>query len=72
MTDVELLKKKIDSSGLKLFFIADCIGISRQLLWKKINNVVPFDQYEIAKMCRILNIDIRTEKEAIFFANDVD
>lgn len=72
MTNVELLKNKIDSSGLKLMFIAECIGISRQLLWKKINNTKPFDQYEINKLCRILNINSKEEKYAIFFAEDVD
>lgn len=72
MTNVKLLKKKIDESGLKINFIADCIGISRQLLWKKINNIKPFDQYEMSKLCRILKIDSKDEKELIFFADDVD
>lgn len=72
MTNVKLLKKKIDASGLKINYIAECIGISRQLLWKKINNLKLFDQYEIAKLCHILNIDSKDEKEAIFFAKNVD
>jgi len=47
MTNVYLLKKRIDASGLKIGYIANQLGISRQLLWKKINNITPFNQYEI-------------------------
>lgn len=72
MTDTQLLKKKIEKSGLKIGFIADFVGISRQLLWKKINNKTAFNQYEIDKMCRVLRITDIFEKEAIFFAENVD
>lgn len=68
MTNTELLKEKIEQSGLKIGFIADFIGISRQLLWKKINNLTPFNQYEIDKFCDVLRITSLKEKEAIFFA----
>lgn len=68
MTNTDLLKDKIDKSGLKISFIADFIGISRQLLWKKVNNLTPFNQYEIDKMCEVLRITSLKEKEAIFFA----
>lgn len=68
MTNTELLKEKIEKSGLKIGFIADYVGISRQLLWKKVNNLTPFNQYEIDKMCAVLQITSLKEKEAIFFA----
>ena len=68
MTNSELLKKIIDESGLKIGFIADYVGISRQLLWKKINNLTPFNQYEIDKMCDVLRITSLRQKESIFFA----
>lgn len=72
MTDTRLLKRKIKESGLKLGFIAEFIGISRQVLWKKINNKSPFNQFEIEKACAILKIKGLKEKEAIFFAENVD
>ena len=72
MTNTTLLKAKIESSGLKMGYIADYVGISRQLLWKKINNLTTFNQYEIEKMCEVLKITSLREKEAIFFAKDVD
>lgn len=68
MTNTVLLKEKVDKSGLKVSFIADFVGISRQLLWKKVNNLTPFNQYEIDKMCEVLKITSLREKEAIFFA----
>lgn len=72
MTNTNLLKAKIEESGLKIGFIAEFVGISRQLLWKKINNMTPFNQYEIEKMCKVLKITSLKEKEAIFFAENVD
>ena len=72
MTNTKLLQIKINESGLKIGFIAEYVGISRQLLWKKINNKTPFNQYEIEKLCNILKITTLREKEAIFFASDVD
>ncbi len=68
MTNTKLLQEKINTSGLKVSFIADYVGISRQLLWKKVNNKTPFNQYEIEKMCEVLRITSLKEKEAIFFA----
>lgn len=68
MTNTELLKRAIDESGLKVGFIANFVGISRQLLWKKVNNLTPFNQYEIDKMCEVLKITSLKQKEAIFFA----
>lgn len=72
MTNTKLLKEKIESSGLKIGFIADFVCISRQALWKKINGISSFDQYEIDKMCKVLGITSLKEKEAIFFAEYVD
>lgn len=68
MTNTDLLNKKIEQSGLKVGFIANYVGISRQLLWKKINNQSSFNQYEIEKICSVLKIKSLKEKEDIFFA----
>lgn len=72
MTNKELLKKTINESGLKVGFIADFVGVSRQLLWKKTNNLSPFNQYEIDKLCEVLRITSLADKESIFFCKDVD
>lgn len=72
MTNADMLRDKISGSGLKIGFIADFMGISRQTLWKKINNKRPFNQYEIEKLCEILRLFDVTERDAIFFARNVD
>ena len=72
MTDTFLLKDKISESGMKITYIASYVGISRQLLWRKINNRAPFNQFEIDKLCTVLKIRSMKEKEAIFFAKNVD
>ena len=68
MTNTKLLKEIINGSGLKMGYIAEFVGISRQLLWKKINNLTSFNQYEIERMCKVLKITDLKRKEAIFFA----
>ena len=68
MTNTEMLKGVIYESGLKVGFIADFVGISRQTLWNKVNNVSPFNQYEIEKLCTVLRITSLKQKEDIFFA----
>lgn len=68
MTNTKLLKEVIEKSGLKIGFIAEFVGISRQGLWNKINNITAFNQYEIDKMCEVLKITSLKQKEAIFFA----
>ena len=72
MTDTLLLKEKIASSGLRIGFIANRLGIERTTLWKKVNNERSFKQNEIMQMCELLRIDSLEEKERIFFATDVD
>lgn len=72
MTNTKLLKQWIAHSGLKLTFIAQSMGLSRTGLYNKINNRRPFNQYEIDKLCQLLQIKSVREKEAIFFAHNVD
>lgn len=70
MTDTELLKKKINESGLKFNFIAEKLGLSRSGLYQKINGNNEFTQSEIVKLCEILNIKSIQERQVIFFKRD--
>ena len=72
MTDTELLMEYVKKSGLKLLYIAECLGLSRYGLAKKINNETEFKASEIEKMCEILHIDSMEERKKIFFAKEVD
>ena len=71
MTNTELLKEIISKSGLKLGYLADQCGITRQALSYKISNRNIFTAEEIAVLCRELKISSLTEKERIFFAKQV-
>lgn len=70
MTDTELLKKKINESGLRFNFIAEKLGLSRSGLYQKINGNNEFTQSEIVKLCEILNIKSIQERQVIFFKRD--
>ena len=70
MTDTELLKKKINESGLRFNFIAEKMGLSRSGLYQKINGNNEFSQSEIVKLCELLNIKSIQERQVIFFKRD--
>lgn len=71
MTDIELLKKAIERSGLKISFIADKMGISRQAFHVKLKSSHTFRANEILNLSKILNLSFE-EREKIFFAQNVD
>lgn len=72
MTNTELLEKKIKDSGLKRGFIAKKLGRSYKWLKRKIEGEVAFTAGEIQILCDVLNITDLHEKDAIFFANNVE
>lgn len=72
MTNSELLIAKIKESGLKRGYIAEKLNTSYAWLDKKITGEVPFKAYEIQALCDVLGISDLKEKEAIFFAKDVE
>lgn len=72
MTNTALLEKLILDSGLKLSFIADKLGITRQALYKKIKGITTFNGPEIKIMCQLLNLRSWAKIEPVFFADDVN
>lgn len=71
MTDTTLLEKLIKDSGLKLSFIAQKLGITRQALYKKIKGLVQFVGPEIKIMCELLHLTTWAQIEPVFFADNV-
>jgi len=69
MTNTELLKSKIEESGLKYEYLAKKLGITRFALANKVNNRNEFKASEIPKLCGELNIKSSKEKDQIFFSN---
>ena len=68
MTNTALLQEKIKASGLKLEYLADLLGITRQALGNKISGRNAFNQYEVGILCRALDITTFKDICAIFFA----
>lgn len=71
VTDTELLRKKIQDSGLKLRFVAEKIGITYYGLLKKMNNETEFKASEIQVLHALLRLS-EEERNAIFFGRHVD
>lgn len=71
MKGLELLRKKIDQSGLKLTYVAERLGISYQGLKKKLDGDTEFKASEIAVLKDVLQLS-DAEVQDIFFADNVD
>lgn len=71
MTDSKLLRKLIMESGLKYYYIAECLGISRFCLSKKIDNKSEFKISEALKLAKILKLTEEQTNE-VFFRNKVE
>lgn len=71
MTDSTLLNEEIVDSGITITAIARKLGITREGLYKKINNETEFKASEILSMQRILNLTNK-KRDSIFFANKVE
>lgn len=71
MTDEKLLRKKIEESGLKIYFVARKAGLSYQGLLNKMRNQQEFRVSEIQGLADVLHLD-NDERDRIFFAQNVD
>ena len=72
MTNTKRLEEIIEACGLKKSYIAKMIGVSIRALSMKIRNKTEFKASEIEALCQILSITDLAEKEAVFFAREVD
>lgn len=66
MTDGSLLASEIKRNGLSRTDIACKLGISRQSLWKKMNNLVDFKVPEMETLIEVLNLDAETSNQIFF------
>lgn len=66
MTDSTLLNEEIVDSGITITAIARKLGITREGLYKKINNETEFKASEILSMQKILNLTNK-KRDSIFF-----
>lgn len=71
MTNTKLLDEKIKQSGKKMKYLAEKCGLSMQGFRNCRNNKAEFKTGHIKILCYELGITKLTEKEAIFYAEDV-
>lgn len=71
MTNTELLRKKIEESGLKIRFIAEKIGLTYYGFSKKMNNESEFKVTEVKALCDLLKIS-DSDMMKIFFTSVVE
>lgn len=71
MVNTQLLDSKIDSSGFKVGYIVDSLGLSRNGFDKKRKGKIQFKKPEIYVLCDLLHLT-EDEKQSIFFANEVE
>lgn len=64
--DTELLEDKISESGLKIDYIVENLGLSRQGFSKKRKGITPFKVAEVYVLCDLLNIE-NADKVKIFY-----
>lgn len=66
MLNTQLLDKKIESSGLKVGFIVDQLGLSRNGFDKKRKGKTPFRVAEVYVLCDLLRLS-EEERRKIFY-----
>lgn len=70
MVNSNMLKKKIDGSGMKIKYVAAQIGLTPAGFYKKINNKSEFKVSEVLALTRVLGLS-SNERDEIFFGNNV-
>lgn len=71
MVNMELLKSKINESGMTMVSIAEKVGVLRETLYNRLNGAGDFKASEIEALTRVLRLT-RDERDKIFFANNVE
>lgn len=71
MTDLELLKHRIDESGMTMVAISQKTGILRETLYNRLNGKGEFTASEIVSLSKVLNLST-AERSEIFFGEKVE
>lgn len=71
MTDIALLKEKIENSGMTMVSISVKAGISRETLYNRLSGKGEFHVSEIVGLAKALNLS-KTERDKIFLQNKLN
>ena len=67
MADIELLKNKIESSGMTMSSVAKKSGIVRETLYNRLNGIGEFKASEIVGLSKTLRLSVE-ERDQIFLS----
>lgn len=67
MTDTKALREVIEETGIKITFLAQKIGISRECFYQKMRNETEFKASEIKALAKVLHLSAE-RRDAIFFS----
>lgn len=71
MSDINLLKKKIEESGMTMIAISTKSGIVRETLYNRLNGKGEFNASEMTGLAKALRLTNK-ERDEIFFAEEVE
>lgn len=71
MSDINLLKKKIEESGMTMIAISAKSGIVRETLYNRLNGKGEFNASEMTGLAKALRLTNK-ERDEIFFAEEVE
>lgn len=71
MTDFQLLREKMNDTGMTVTAISSKAGILRGTLYNKLNGKSEFSASEISTLSKILRLSSK-ERDQIFFAEEVE
>ena len=71
MSDIKLLKSKIDDSGMTIVAIAEKSGIERATLYNRLNGKGEFTASEIVGLSTTLRLS-KPERDKIFLSSGVN
>ena len=71
MVDLQLLESYVVKSGLKKAYIAQELGVTREMLWRYLSGKSKLTTGVSSQLSKILGIETAKEREAVFFAENV-
>lgn len=71
MVNIDLLKFRIEDSGMTMVSLSKKSGITRETLYNRLNGIGEFTASEIVGLSNALKIS-RKDRDDIFFGNEVE
>lgn len=71
MVNIEMLKTKIEDSGMTMVAISKKTGILRETLYNRLSGKTEFSVSEAVSIAKVLHLS-KVERDVIFFGSEVE